>query len=138
MSLKNKIFLVLTFFFGFVAELIVLGWIANANAQAAESTAKPKIVLPTHGQAQEGSLQLISLSPLVADGETVGALAVYDDPTTRRSEDYRELYDSDGDLVAVGWFDRFGIQRIAVDRAFLEGREALQGEFVTVVDGEPI
>ena len=137
MSLKNKILLVMTFFFGFVAELIVLGWIANANAQGAESTAKPKIVLPTYGQAQ-GSLQLISLSPLVADGKTVGALAVYDDPTTRRSEDYLELYDSDGDLVAVGWFDRFGIQRIAVDRAFLEEREDLQGEFVTVVDGEPI
>ena len=137
MSLKNKIFLVLTFFFGFVAELIVLGWIANANAQAAESTAKPKIVLPTHGQAQ-GSLQLISLSPLVADGKTVGAVAVYDDPATRRSEDYLELYDSDGELVAIGWVDQFGIQRIAVDRAFLEGREDLQGEFVTVVDGEPI
>ena len=137
MSFKNKILVVIIFFFGFVAELIVLGWIANANAQGAESTAKPKIVLPTYGQAQS-SLQLISLSPLVADGETVGALAVYDDPTTRRSEDYLELYDSDGDLVAVGWFDRFGIQRIAVDRAFLEGREDLQGEFVTVVDGEPI
>jgi hypothetical protein len=137
MLLKNKIFLVIIFFFGFVAELIVLGWIANANAQAAESAAKPKIVLPTYGQAQS-SLQLISLSPLVADGKTVGAIAVYDDPATRRSEDYLELYDSDGDLVAVGWFDRFGIQRIAVDRAFVEGREDLQGEFVTVVDGEPI
>jgi hypothetical protein len=137
MSLKNKIFLGIIFFFGFVAELIVLGWIANANAQAAESAAKPKIVLPTYGQAQS-SLQLISLSPLVADGKTVGAVAVYDDPATRRSEDYLELYDSDGDLVAVGWFDRFGIQRIAVDRAFVEGREDLQGEFVTVVDGEPI
>lgn len=137
MLLKNKIFLVIIFFFGFVAELIVLGWIANANAQATESAAKPKIVLPTYGQAQS-SLQLISLSPLVADGKTVGAVAVYDDPATRRSEDYLELYDSDGDLVAVGWFDRFGIQRIAVDRAFVEGREDLQGEFVTVVDGEPI
>lgn len=135
MSLKNKILLVITFFFGLVAELMVLGWIANAKAQAAESAAKP---IPAYGQPQN-SLQLISLSPLVADGKTVGALAVYDDPATRRSEDYLELYDSDGDLVAVGWFDRFGIQRIAVDRAFLEGREDLQGEFVTVVaDGEPI
>ena len=137
MSLKNKILLVITFFFGLVAELMVLGWIANAKAQAAESAAKPKIVIPASGQPQN-SLQLISLSPLVADGKTVGALAVYDDPATRRSEDYLELYDSDGDLVAVGWFDRFGIQRIAVDRAFLEGREDLQGEFVTAVDGEPI
>ena len=137
MSFKNKILVVIIFFFGFVAELIFLGWIANAHAQAAESAAKPKIVIPAYGQPQS-SLQLISLSPLVADGKTVGTLAVYDDPATRRSEDYLELYDSDGDLVAVGWFDRFGIQRIAVDRAFLEEREDLQGEFVTVVDGEPI
>ena len=137
MSLKNKIILAITFFFVFGAELIVLGWVAHATAQAAESAAKPKIVIPAYGQRQS-SLQLISLSPLVTDGKTVGALAVYDDPATRRSEDYLELYDSDGDLVAVGWFDRFGIQRIAVDRAFLEGRQDLQGEFVTVVDGEPI
>ena len=137
MSFKNKILVVIIFFFGFVAELIVPGWIANGHAQAAESAAKPKIVIPDYGQPQR-SLQLISLSPLVADGKTVGALAVYDDPATRRSEDYLELYDSDGDLVAVGWFDRFGIQRIAVDRAFLEQREDLRGEFVTVVNGEPI
>jgi hypothetical protein len=68
----------------------------------------------------------------------VGALAVYDDPRTARPEDYIELYDNDGQLVAVGWIDRFGIERIAVDRALLENREDLNGTFVTVVDGEPI
>ena len=34
MSLKNKVLLAVTFFFGFVAELIVLGWIANATELA--------------------------------------------------------------------------------------------------------
>ena len=137
MSLKNKILLAITFFFGFVAELIVLGWIANANAQATESAKEPKITIESLGLPQR-SLNLISLSPVVADGKTVGALAAYDDPATQRSEDYLELYDSDGELVAIGWVDQFGIERIAIDRALLEGREDLHGVFVTVVDGEPI
>jgi len=81
---------------------------------------------------------VMSLSLVVADGKSVGALAVYDDPATPRSEDYLELYDSDGELVAVGWVDQFGIERIAIDRALLEGRDDLHGIFVTVVDGEPI
>jgi hypothetical protein len=44
----------------------------------------------------------------------------------------------DDDLVAVGWFDRFGIQRMAVDRALLGGKDELEGVFVTLLKGEPI
>jgi hypothetical protein len=55
-----------------------------------------------------------------------------------RPEDYVELYDSDGELAAVGWFDRFGIQRMAIDRAFVDGGDKLQGVFVAIVDGESI
>jgi hypothetical protein len=55
-----------------------------------------------------------------------------------RPEDYVELYDSDGELAAVGWFDRFGIQRMAIDRAFLDSGDRLQGVFVAIVDGESI
>jgi hypothetical protein len=78
------------------------------------------------------------MSPVLADGSRVGTLAVYDDPSTRRAEDYLELYASDGDLVAVAWFDRFGIQRAAVDRALVEGGKELRGDFVVVVDGESL
>ena len=137
MSLKNKVLLAVTFFFGFVAELIVLGWIANATELATESAKEPKITIESLGLPQR-SLNLISLSPVVVDGKTVGALATYDDPTTQRSEDYLELYDSDGELVAIGWVDQFGIERIAIDRALIKGRDDLHGVFVTVVDGEPI
>ena len=67
MSFKNKILVVIIFFFGFVAELIVPGWIANGHAQAAESAAKPKIVIPDYGQPQR-SLQLcLRLCGRVAD-----------------------------------------------------------------------
>ena len=137
MSLKNKILLAIGYFLGFVAELVFLGWIANATVLAAESPKEPRITIQSLGLPQR-SLNLISLAPVVADGKTVGALAVYDDPATQRSEDYLELYDSDGELVAIGWVDQFGIQRIAIDRALLEGRDDLHGVFVTVVDGESI
>jgi len=68
------------------------------------------------------SLSLVSFSPLVVNGNTLGEVFVYDDPTTERPLDYLVLYDSAGDLVAFSWFDRFGIQRTAVDRGLLDKR----------------
>jgi hypothetical protein len=48
-----------------------------------------------------------------------------------------ELYDIGTNLVAVGWFDGFGIQRIA-DRSLFDGGSILQGVFVTVLDGDAL
>jgi hypothetical protein len=107
MSFKSKIYLALVIFLGFIGELILLGYIATASVQAAEGAAESTINSPVLGLARS-SLNLISLTPVVARNETVGAVVVYDDPSTPRPADYIELYDNDGDLVAVGWFDRFG------------------------------
>jgi len=137
MSLKRRIYLAVIIFLGFIGELLFLGFIAATAVHAGGNAAPSKSIIQTLGLPLR-SLNLISLSPVVADGKTVGALATYDDPATQRSEDYLELYDSDGELVAIGWVDQFGIERIAIDRALLEGREDLHGVFVTVVDGEPI
>ena len=52
---------------------------------------------------------------------------------TLRTEDHLELYDSGGELVAVGWFDQFGIRRMIVDRALVEGEDRFQRIFVTLV-----
>jgi len=68
----------------------------------------------------------------------VGAVLIYDDPATNRPEDNFELYDSKGHLVAIGWFDNFGIRRIALDRSLLDGADDLEGIFVSLVGGEPI
>jgi hypothetical protein len=88
--------------------------------------------------AQQAGLVLVSFSPLVVKGQTLGEVLVYDDPTTKRPDDYFELYDSAGSLVAVGWFDQFGIQRIAVDRGLFEDGAEPKGVFVTLSDGESI
>jgi hypothetical protein len=87
---------------------------------------------------EQHSLTLISFSPLVVNGKTLGEVLVYDDPTTKRPVDYLASYDSAGDLVALGWFDRFGIQRIAVDRGLLDEGDELEGVFVFFLDGDSI
>ena len=85
-------------------------------------------------------MSLVSFDPWVVEGEVLGTLAayVYDDVTTERPADYWELYDKKGDLLAVGWFDRFGIQRTAVDRGIVEKGDELEGIFVVVLDGNSI
>jgi len=78
---------------------------------------------------------LVSMSPVVVKGETLGIGAVYDDPATRRCADYLELYDWAGHLLVISWFDKFGIERIAIDRGLLKDAGMLEGVFVVVLDG---
>jgi len=66
------------------------------------------------------------------------AAYVYTDVTTQRPADYWELYDRNGDLLAVSWFDRFGVQMTAVDRGILEEKDRLEGILVVVLTGESI
>ena len=84
------------------------------------------------------SRTLVSLFPLVVKGQTLGEVLIYDDPTTKRPVDYFELYDSTGDLVALGWFDQFGIQRVAVDRGLLKGGDEVEGVYVFLLEGDSI
>jgi hypothetical protein len=63
---------------------------------------------------------------------------VYDDVTTERPADYWELYDKNGDLLAVSWFEGSGVQRTAVDRGILEEKDRLEGVFVVVLTGDSI
>jgi hypothetical protein len=83
-------------------------------------------------------LTLVSFLPIIVQGETLGGLAAYDDATTKRSADYLELFNNEGSVVAIGWFDRFGIERTAVDRALLYDAEALEGIFVLLVEGDSV
>jgi hypothetical protein len=51
---------------------------------------------------------------------TIRLIAFYDDPKTPRPVDYLEVSDGVGNLLVIGWLDRFGIARTAVDRGLLE------------------
>jgi hypothetical protein len=68
-------------------------------------------------------------------GGQPGSIAVYDNRATKRVGDYSEIYNAAGDLVAVVWYDNFGILRSAVDRGVILNKP-LEGVFVLVLDGE--
>ena len=80
--------------------------------------------------------KVVKFSQLIANGARLGTVVWYDDPATQRLADYLELYDDNGGLVAVSWFDRYGIERMAMDRAFIEGKGRLEGVYVFTVDGD--
>ena len=84
------------------------------------------------------ALVLVSIASVVLDDETLGNVVAYHDPTTKRPADYFELYDSEGNLLAIGWYDRFGIRRIAVDRGLFDEAQEPQGVFVTLLDGDSV
>jgi hypothetical protein len=88
--------------------------------------------------SEQPRLSLSAVSPFVAEGKIVGVLAAYDDLTTKRAVDYWEVYDSENHLLVVCWFDRFGIERTAVDRALLGDGAELEGVFVPFIEGDSI
>jgi hypothetical protein len=87
--------------------------------------------------SKEG-LTLVSMIPLNAGQHLWGGVAAYDDPSTTRPADYLELFNSVGALLAVGWFDQFGIERVAVDKGLIEETDDLQGVFVLLLTGDPV
>lgn len=105
--------------------------------RAVDRAAIQKSLLPNFVPEQR-PLKLLSRFPLLVSGLTAGTVVVYDDPITPRPADYFEVYDKDGDLVAVGWFDRFGIRRMAVDRGLVEEKGDLEGVFVALLEGDSI
>ena len=84
------------------------------------------------------SLNLVQLVPVASNRDNVGIIAIYDNPMTRRAEDYLELRDDRGQIVAIEWFDQFGIRRLTLDRGFLNGAAKFERIFVTLLSGEPI
>jgi hypothetical protein len=118
-KLENKIVVTTV---SLIASLLIF---ASVGAQSTRINKPPR-------------LTEVSLSPLVVGGKVVGVVAVYDDATTKRPADCLELYDNSGHLLALGWFDEFGIQRMAIDRGLLENGDKLEGIFVVMSDGEPV
>ena len=145
MSFKSRIHFVIFMIFAFVGELFFLDDLATKAAEAADIPSTQEIFLPA-SVPETNHLRPISILPITVEGEIaghvvvkiVGRVVVYDDPTTQRPADYIELYNNAGKLVAVGWFDRYGIERTAIDRGLLEDRDELEGVLVVVLDGDAV
>jgi hypothetical protein len=110
-----------------VIVAIVIAWLFICGPAGADS-----ILV-----SEQPHLTEVALSPLFVGGEIVGLVVVYDDATTERPADCLRIYDNAGQLLVIGWFDEFGIQRMAVDRGLRDG-DKLEGVFVVISDGEPM
>jgi hypothetical protein len=122
---------------GLFAQLLFLDYATAESREGRDPISKQETFLPVSAPEKD-RLTLISFLPVILEGEIVGKVAIYDNATTERSVDYLELYNRTDGLLAVGWFDRFGIQRMAVDRALLEEADELEGVFIVLLDGEPL
>ena len=133
MAFRNKIYFIIL---AMVAYLLFFSDVRADELQPNDNASEQEIVT-----AAEHNMTLLSAQPWVVEGgEVWGTLAayVYDDVSTKRAADYWELYGSTGDLVAISWFDRFGIQRLAVDRRLLEESDKFKGAFVVFLDGDSV
>jgi hypothetical protein len=133
MAFRHKVYFIIL---GIVAQLLFFGDVGAEDVQPSDHTTGQEIVTGP----EQHDMNLVSFSPWVVEGEVLGAVAeyVYEDVTTARPADYWELYNKEGDLLAVSWFDRFGIQRTAIDRGIVEEKHKLEGIFVVVLDGDPL
>lgn len=131
---KNKIFSARARLLVFIGATFLFFSLTAKDVNSAENNSSDSIALPTIEMPQR-RLNIVKSTALVEKNLTLETVVIYDDPSTPRPQDYLEFYDRDGNLVVVAWFDRFGIQRVAVDRAFVEGEDQLEGVFVAVVDG---
>ena len=132
MTFKNKIYFIIL---GLVGQLFFLGQLSAEPLESGDNALGQEISRSASSPEQH-RLTLVSVYPLVVEGEIVGQVAVYDDATTNRLAGYSELYDSIGDLLAFDWFDRFGIRRLAIDEGLVEEKGELEGVFVVFLEGE--
>jgi hypothetical protein len=134
MTFRNKIYVTIFGILEFIAVLFLLGLVAARAAEASDNAGEQEIV----AGPEQHEMKLVSFDPWVVEGEVMGAVAtyVYDDVTTERPADYWEIYNQDGELLAVSWFDSLGIRKTAVDRGIVEEKDKLEGVFVVVLDGD--
>jgi hypothetical protein len=122
---------------GFIAQFWAGAGLSDEPAPTLDKWTAQEIMLAVAPPPKD-RLTLLSMVPLTVGGELLGGVAAYDDAATSRPTDYLELFNNSGTLLAVGWFDRFGIERLAVDRGLAEEADSLQGVLVLILVGDPI
>lgn len=125
------------FYFTMLSLSVLLAFYTALYAepiQSVENVRGVRILLPASAPKKD-QLTLLSFLTVTLEEEIVGAVALYDDPTTKRPSDYLELYNGAGSLLAASWFDSFGIQRTAMDRGLLEDSAGLEGVLVLIPEG---
>jgi hypothetical protein len=139
MSLVNRIYFSISVVLLASLVLFTLLWLAaHVEAEAMPTLGRVSVKKPliTALVPQKQNLTLVSSVPLLIDGEPIGVLLFYDDAATKRPVDYAEVYNTAGDLLAVHWFDGFGIERTAIDRGIILDEGDVEGTLVLLLDGD--
>jgi hypothetical protein len=120
----------------YLSILGLIGFLCLSAPAAGETVTRQQLFqsLPTPVE----KVQLVWTVGLRDADDILGAVALYDDAGTARPVDYMELFNRAGDLVAFGWFDQFGIERVAVDDALIDGAQTPAGTFHILVGGEAV
>lgn len=102
-------------------------WVGNAFGEELRTVnnLRNETVIVPFSAPNRNELRLLNYVTFAEDTRISGWVAFYDDPKTKRPVDYLELYDTAGNLLVIGWLDRFGIARTAVDRG-LVGQDAAE------------
>ena len=90
-------------------QLLFLGSLRADELQSSDkATEQESVTAP-----EQHDMTLVPFKPWVVEGEVLGTIAayVYEDVTTQRPADYWELYDKNGDLLAVSWFDKAPVSK---------------------------
>jgi hypothetical protein len=131
MAFRNKIYFIVL---GIVAQLLFFGDVGARQVEPSDNNTGQEMVTGP----EQHEMRLVSFEPWIVEEQIMGTVAayVYDDVTTERPVDYWEIYNQDGELLAVSWFDSLGVRRTAVDRGIVEEKDELEGIFVVVLDGD--
>ena len=132
MAYRYKFYLVIL---SIIGSLLIYGPVRAQEIPLSDNSAEQQMVTGP----EQHPMRLVSFDPWVVEGEVKGVVAtyVYDDVATERPADYWEIYNQNGELLAVSWFDGHGVRKSAVDRGIVEEKDQLEGTFVLVVDGDP-
>jgi len=132
MNLKSKMYFALAVAMECCAiTLIVLATPLQSSDYVSEERSD-QISLPDLNK-----LSMVSFST-TSQGNEMRAVVVYKDPATKRPVDYIAVYNATGDLLALNWYDRFGIERMAVDRGILDNTKKAQGVFIALLTGDSL
>lgn len=121
-----------------LSVLLLFSKVLYAEPMRATENLRRETVLLPPSAPDKGRLIPVSFVTTAPEAEIIAALATYDDPQTKRSVDYLELYDGSGSLLLARWVDKFGILRTAMDRGLLrEEASKLERVFVLLAVGTP-
>jgi hypothetical protein len=116
-----------------LSTLLVAAPAPSQPTRVSENLRHETVAIPA-AAPERGLLRMVQ-SVTFWEGELgTGVVFLYDDAKTKRSLDYIEIYDTEGDLLVVSWIDRFGACQAAMDRGLLDPEDPRIEGVLVIID----